>query len=316
MRSVRRYQKILLCVGLVLASFSGCSINKMAMRMKPDTVASVIPNVIKKSEAKLAKNPADQELLLSTGSLLVMYANAFVQGPAEMLPPERFTKRREELEKAKKLYLRGTEILTSALEQKYPGFGEASTNRATLEQFLEQHTVKDDVPLLYWLVAGTLAAYALDPMDLALGFKIPALTALINRAYALDPDFNNGAIDDFFVLFYASLPESLGGDKSKVDFHFKLALEKSAGLTIGPYVSYAQAISIPTQDYETFKTYLETALAFKVNAPENRDNRLVNTISQRKARYLYHRAAHYFPELEESEWEEYEEESDESWDDD
>jgi predicted anti-sigma-YlaC factor YlaD len=288
----------------MLGAFSGCSINQMAMRMKPETVAPAIPQVIEKNEAKLAKHPEDQDLILATGSLFVMYANVFVQGPAEMLPAERFAERQEELEKSKQLYLRGVEILTSGLELKYPGFGEASKNRETLEQFLTR-TKEEDVPTLYWLVAGTLSAYAINPMDLELGFKIPALTALINRAYALDPDFNNGSIDEFFVLFYASLPESLGGDKSKVDTHFNLALEKSGGLSMGPYVSYAQAICIPAQDYDTFKKYLDTVLALNVNASKNRSSRLVNIIAQRKARYLLDRASYYFPDLEEGDWEDF-----------
>jgi predicted anti-sigma-YlaC factor YlaD len=289
----------------MFGALSGCSINQMAMRMKPETVAPYIPSVLKQNEAKLAKHPDDQELILTAGSLYVMYANAFVQGPAEILPPEQFAERQTELKRSKQFYLRGVEILTSGLEQKYPGFDEASKDKETLERFLAENTVKEDVPNLYWLVAGTLSAYALNPMDLELGFRIPALTVLINRAYALDPDFNNGAIDEFFVLFYASLPETLGGDKAKVEPHFKLALEKSGGLSVGPYVSYAQAICIPAQDYDTFKRYLETVLAFDVNAAENRANRLVNTIAQRKARYLLDRASYYFPEADDTDWDDF-----------
>jgi hypothetical protein len=76
-----------------------------------------------------------------------------------------------------------------------------------------------------------------------------------------------------------------------------LALEKSGGALASPYVSYAQAVAIPAQDYETFKTNLETALA--VDVDEDPANRLVNVLAQRKARFLLDSAVYYFADLEE-----------------
>jgi predicted anti-sigma-YlaC factor YlaD len=260
----------------------------------PELVGAALPFAIKLYEALLSMQPDHQGLILTTGSLFVMYANAFVQGPAELLPPERFDEKQGELERAKKFYLRGVEILNRGLEKKYPGWGKAAES-GNLEPYLKK-TKKEDVPLLYWSTAGTLSAFSLNPFDLELGMKLPVVTAMINRAYELDPDFNDGALDDFFVLFYASLPETMGGDKSKVDTYFNRAIEKSKGQSAGPYVSYAQVVSIPAQDYEGFKQYLETALEVDVNV--NPANRLVNIISQRKARHLLDSAQNYFWELE------------------
>jgi predicted anti-sigma-YlaC factor YlaD len=151
---------------------------------------------------------------------------------------------------------------------------------------------KDDVPLLYWAVAGGLAAYSIDLFDFDLGASIPEWGAMIGRAYELDPDFNNGAIDDFYIMYYASLPENMGGDKAKAEIHFKRALEKSRFLTAGPYVSYAQTVCIPAQDYDAFKENLEKALA--IDPDEDPSSRLVNILSQRKARHLLETAYEYF----------------------
>jgi predicted anti-sigma-YlaC factor YlaD len=274
----------------------------------PRLVGDALPFAIKMYEALLDQQPDHQGLILTTGSLFVMYANAFVQGPAEMLPRTEYRERREERDRAKLLYLRGVEILRSGLDKKYPGFNEAGVE-GKLDALLDR-TKKEDVPLLYWTVAGSLLAYSLDPFNLELGMRIPELHAMIQKAYELDPYFNDGAIDDFFVLFYASLPESLGGDKSRVDAHFRLAVEKSGGLSAGPYVSYAQTVSAPAQDYETFKKYLETALAIDPN--EKPSNKLVNIVSQRKAQYLLDNAVNYFPFLDE--WDD-EEWSDDIWED-
>jgi predicted anti-sigma-YlaC factor YlaD len=280
--------------------FSGCSINRMAIKAvsnaltgegsstvftgdsDPRLVGDALPFAIKMYESLLSINPDHPGLILTTGSLFVMYANAFVQGPAEMLPPSQNEERKQARERAKKLYLRGADILYGGLDKKYPGFSEAFANE-TLDQYLAGMK-KEDVPLLYWSVAGILSAYSLDVFDFDLGFRLAELNAMIHRAYELDPDFNNGALDDFFILFYAQVPEGLGGNPALVKPHFDKAVEKSGGKAAGPYVSYAQAVCVPAQDYGTFRDCLEKALAIDVNADPA--NRLVNTLNQRKAQYL------------------------------
>jgi predicted anti-sigma-YlaC factor YlaD len=269
----------------------------------PELVGDALPFAIKIYEALLEAQPNHQGLIVTTGSLFVMYANAFVQGPAEMLPPDEYIARQEGKVRAKGLYLRGVDILSAGIEKRYPGIL-GSQQRGTLGNYLPK-LKKADVPLVYWLVAGTLSAYALDPMDIGLGMKLPEFTAFIKRAYELDPDFNTSALDEFFILFYASVPESMGGDKSLVDGYFQKALEKTGGLSAGPYVSYAQAVCIPAQDYETFKKYLEAALAVDVNAEPA--NRLVNIITQRKARHLLDQASYYFIDAGNDDWDALEE---------
>ena len=258
----------------------------------PQLVGDALPFAIKMYEALLSQNPNHQGLLLTTGSLFIMYANAYVQGPAEMLDTiDYYQERHAALDRAKNLYLRGYGILLSALDKKFPGFSAASANDGSLNSFLNK-CKKDDVPLLYWTVAGGLSAYSIDVFDFNLSSNIPVWGAMIARAYELDPDFNNGAIDDFYVLFYASLPDTLGGDKAKAETHFNLALEKSRGLAAGPYISYAMAVCVPAQDYDAFKENLEKALAIDPDADPS--NRLMNIISQRKARHLLDTAYEYF----------------------
>jgi predicted anti-sigma-YlaC factor YlaD len=286
----------------------GCSVNKIAMKTvsnaltgegssdvftgdsDPELVGDALPFAIKMYESLLSANPSHQGLLRTTGSLFVMYANAFVQGPSEMLPRTQIDGKKAAQERAKKLYLRGTALLYRGLELKYPGFAGAF-QKGTLPRLLAKMK-KDDTASLYWAAAGGLSAYSLNPFDMDLGLRINEFKLLTDRAYELDPDFNSGALDDFFVLFYASVPESMGGDKSKVQKHHELALEKSGGKLAGPYVSYAQAVCIPAQDYAAFKEKLDAALAIDPDADPA--NRLVNVISQRKAQYLLDNAAQYF----------------------
>jgi predicted anti-sigma-YlaC factor YlaD len=257
----------------------------------PRLVADAMPFAIKMYEALLAEAPDHGGLILTTGSLFVMYANAFVQGPVEFLPSPRYEERRAAQERAKRLYLRGVEILRNGLERKYPGLGAASVEGGTLAPILAKMK-KDDVPLLYWIAGGTLSAFSLDPFDYTLSLRVPECMAYAARAYELDPDFNSGALDDFYVLAYASLPPAMGGAPERVPLHFERALEKSGGKLAGPYVSYAQAVAIPAQDYDAFRFCLRKALDIDVDA--DRPNRLVNIISQQKARTLLGKAGDYF----------------------
>jgi hypothetical protein len=276
------------------------------MRSSPEFVGRLLPGIIEKSEAKLKKNPDDQKLILQTGSYYVMDANAFVQGPASMLPQERYAERDAEYRKAREMYLRGAEILEYGLEKRRPGIMAAARQAAAggdggdeAEAVLGQLT-KEDVPYIYWLTAAILSAFSLDPMDLSTGMKVRPVSELIKRAYRLDPDFDGGTLDDFFILYYASLPPSMGGDLALAKLHYDRALERAGGFSASPYVSWAQAVSIPAQDYGDFKHNLNEAL--KINAKRHPSNKLVNVLAQRKARYLLDNADVYFIDIDDDDY--------------
>ena len=311
-------KRVFLLFFIVIFVLSSSSINKMAIKAvsdaltgtgstdvfsadpDPELVGDALPFAIKLYETLLSQNPDHQGLLLTTGSLFIMYANAFVQGPAEMLDSiEYYEERIAAFDRAKNLYLRGHDFLYTALDKKYPGFSAATVEGGTLDTYLKK-CKKDDVPLLYWSVAGGISAYSIDVFDFDLSVKIPEWDAMMARAYELDPGFDNGAIDEFYILYYPALPESLGGDKAKAEIHFEQALEKSKGLSAGPYVSYAKAVCVPAQDYEAFKENLEKALA--IDPDEDTSNRLVNILSQRKARYMLDNAYEYFSFIPYDKW--------------
>ena len=305
-----RVRIILLTVTLVcFTALPSCSINKLAMNAvadaltgegssdvftgdpDPQLVGDSIPFAIKMYESLLSANPDHQGLMLTTGSLFVMYANAFVQGPAEMLPRSEWEAREAALARSKQLYLRGYGILYDALEKKFPGFKKASVEKGTIQPLL-QKCKKTDVSLLYWAVAGGLSAYSIDILDYELSANIPQWSAMIKRAYELDPNYSTAALDEFFILYYASLPELLGGDMERAEYHYKLALEKTGGNSAGAYVSYAQAVCVPAQNYDAFKDCLDKAIA--IDPDKDTSTRLVNIITQKKARWLLENAWTFF----------------------
>ncbi|MCL2277000.1 MAG: TRAP transporter TatT component family protein [Treponema sp.] len=296
-------------IAAFLCALMSCSINTMAMDMvadmltgdggtnaftsdnDPKLVGDSLPFAIKLYETLLASNPEHEGLLLTTGSLFIMYANAFVQGPAEMLPSNQYEEREAALTRSKQLYLRGYEILNRALELKYKGFSSATVSNGSMQSILSK-VKKEDAGLLYWTVAGGLSAYSIDILDFELSAGIPEWTAMIDRAYELDPDFGGATLDEFYIVFYASLPEAMGGNPQLAEQHFKKAIEKTKGNSVGAYVSYAELICIPAEDYDGFSDSLEKAIAIDVDL--DMSNRLVNVINQRKARWLLDNAWMHF----------------------
>ncbi|MCL2093226.1 MAG: TRAP transporter TatT component family protein [Treponema sp.] len=297
----------LLCLILLLPS---CAINRVAINLvsnaltgegsadvftsdpDPELVGAAIPFAIKLYETLLAQNPNHQGLLLTTGSLFIMYANAFVHAPAQMMDPIfEYHQQVQGLDRAKALYIRGYEILVSALDKKLPGFSSARAEDGTLAPYLAR-LGKDDVPLLYWTVAGGLSAYSMDLFDFSLGSRIPEWEAMMARAYELDPNFNTAAIDEFYVLFYAALPENMGGDRARAEWHFNQALEKTQGLSASTYVSWAMVVNVSDQDYESFQANLYMALA--IDPDEDPSTRLLNILAQRRARHLLETAHEHF----------------------
>jgi predicted anti-sigma-YlaC factor YlaD len=210
-----------------------------------------------------------------------------------MLPLEQWEEKRFQMDRARKLYLRGAAILERGINNKYPGMLAAEND--PFSKALAKMK-KEDISLFYWYAAGTLSAYAVNVFDLSLGLKVPRLTAMMNRAYELDENYNSGALDEFFLILYGALPEGLGGDPDRALIHYRRALEKSKGLSAAPYVAYAQTMAVKNQDYESFKNNLETALA--IDPAANPSNTLINTISQNKARYLLEKAPELFSDLE------------------
>ncbi len=302
-------------VGLVvvMAFLAGCAIDQLAVNVLADTLAGgdgggasvftqdddpelvgdALPFALKLYETILAEAPEHEALLLATGSGFISYGNAFVATPASMLGFEEWERQQAMQVRAKALYLRGREYLIRGLEVRYPGFRDAVQDRDhdAILPYLEQMEA-DDVPFLYWISAGWVSAFALDAFDLELGFTVPKVKPMILRALELDESFNDGAIHDFLVQFYAGLPETLGGDRSLVPFHHERALELADGRLAGPYMSYAESTLIPQQDVGAFVSYMEAILAID---PELYPSaKLINILTQRKATWYLENIDDFF----------------------
>lgn len=287
--------------------FGSCSLNKVAVNLvantlssgdstvftgeeDPQLVADALPFAMKLYESLLEQTPENEELLLTTGSVFTMYANAFVQTPASMLPESEYEQQQQLLQRAKKLYLRGRGYLLRAAELRYPGFGKYLQSN-DLEQALATTEI-EDVPLLFWTAASWLGAFSTDTFDMELLLNLSKPIALLNRALELDETWSNGMIHDTLISIYGSLPEAMGGSQEKARYHFEKAVEYSGGLSPSPYVALASTVSVANQDVKEFRQLLGQAI--DIDPEDNPDNRLQILLSQEKARWLLDHIEDFF----------------------
>jgi predicted anti-sigma-YlaC factor YlaD len=293
-----------------LLAFSGCSINRLAVRAvagmlsggggaggdpftsedDPELVGDALPFAMKLYESLLAADPENAELLLATGRVFVMYANAYVQTPADMLELSQVEQQTAMRARAKRLFLRAREYVLRGLELRRPGFrgdlaaGKVDGALARLKP--------DDADYLYWASAAWLSAFSIDPFDMELLVTVPQPVALLQKVNAWDPAYGGGSVHDILISFYGSAAPDMGGSEAKAREEFARSLELSKGAKAGPYLALATAVSIKNQNVQEFRDLVGKALAIDVDAFPS--TRLENTLAQRRARWLLDHIGDFF----------------------
>ncbi len=249
----------------------------------PELVRAAVPFSLKLVESLLAENPRDPGLLLSAAKGFTEFAYAFPHQDADI------NNDADARQRAARLFLRGRDYGLRALDLRYPHF--ADQLKADPKAATAKLTAKD-VPLMYWTGIGWAGALSAS-RDFAMLPQIPQFEALLERALALDDTFDEGALHSFFITFEMNSPTRRGDKPAAAKRHFDRAVELSHGHLAGPYVSYAENVSVAKKDRAEFESMLKTALKIDPNAEPS--NRLQNLVLQRRARWLLSRADKLFP---------------------
>ena len=295
------------CALTVAAGVGGCSIRKLAINSvanalsgegslvftgedDPVLVGDALPFALKMYESLLEKAPDNEGLNIATGKAFVMYAFAFVQSPAEKLGNAELDRKKEELMRAKRLFLRGRNYIFDALDLRHPGFsGQMKTG--SVDSALARVTPADTTAL-YWAGMSWVGAIMADKFDLGMLLGLKRAVSLVAKTEAYNRDYGNGAIDDFYISYYGSLPPSMGGSQEKARAHYERAVELSQGRSASPHVALAASVSVTNQAIDEFRQLLDKALAVDVSRRDA--SRLSNILSQQKARWMLDHIDEYF----------------------
>jgi predicted anti-sigma-YlaC factor YlaD len=284
---------------------SGCSIKKVAVNKlgdalagngttissdnDPELIAAAAPFSLKLMESLLAESPKHSALLLATASGFTQFAYLAVQEPADEEESHDIAGATTKRIRARLLYLRARDYGIRGLELRHKGFGDRlRANPKSAVQLCD----KRDVAFLYWTAAawGSAISVSKESPDLIADQSI--VEALIDGAAALDPDFSDGSIQQFLVTYEPARPGGGKDYEARSKPHFDRAVEVTHGQMAGPYVSFAESISVASQNRAQFESMLHQALAVDVDArPEWR---LANVVMQRRAHWLLSREDELF----------------------
>lgn len=260
----------------------------------PELVGDALPFLLKTVEGLLVEQPNNETLLLTACQGFTSYAQAYLAVPADYREAKDLEGAREERVRASRLFLRGRKYGLRALELSYPGISKSLLEDP--EKALAK-TKKKDVPLLFWTGAAWGGAINTSKTDMDLVADLGVANALLQRANALDPHWNRGAVHEVLIALEAARSGGNGGSVDAARKHFEMAVTLSQGKKAGPYVTLAQSVSIKEQNLAEFRQLLETALA--VNLDASPDDRLANVLAQRRARWLLVHTGDYFIDYDE-----------------
>lgn len=271
------------CTSLAVSFVAGAGGDSLAFASDndPQLVAEALPFALKTIESLLQRAPDNRDLLLAAASGFTQYAYAFVQSRGEELAASDPEGSAHELHRARKLFRRAREYGLRGLDVSYDGFAaRLTTDRDGALRDVET----EDVALLYWTAAAWAAEISLSKQDMTLMGDLPTMDAMMARALAVDETFGDGAIHEFYIAYDGGRSAAAGGSIERARQHFERAIELAQDEKIGPYVSWAEAVSVQTQNRREFEEYLDHALKLDVDrAPRFR---LVNLIAQARARRL------------------------------
>ncbi len=289
---------------LPLALSSGCSVQRFVTDKLADTLAGsgttyssdndpelvrdALPFSLKLMESVLGSAPDHRGLLTATSASFTQYAYGFIQQEADMLALEDTDGAWRGWNRARRLYLRARDYGLRGLDVALPGF---SAELRTAHASAVARAGASEAELLYWTAVSWAAAISLGKDDPSLVAELPLATALIDRALAVDESWGRGAIHSFLVTFAMSRPDAEGDRVALARRHFDRAVQLSNGREVGPHLAWAESICIPGEDLACLNQSLAAALAIDPDAEAA--SRLVNTILQRRARWLQDNVDHW-----------------------
>jgi predicted anti-sigma-YlaC factor YlaD len=296
MARIKTKLRIWLTFCICVLACPGCSIKKVAINSlgnalskssstfasddDPELVQDAVPFALKVIESLIEQAPRHRGLLTAACSGFTEYAYAFVQQKADFIEAQDLSRATELRTRAKKLYIRALNYGMRGIEVDFPGFRDQL--RKDPDPTLAQ-TTRKHVPLLYWTGSAWAAAFAIDKADSELSVDQPLMEKMMRRALMLNEGWDMGAIHDFLISWEAG-HASTGGSYEMARRHFERAVALSKGLRAAPYVDFAEAVSVGTQNKKEFQETLNAALKIDVN--EAPDQRLSNILMQRRATWL------------------------------
>ena len=297
-----RFHVGLLSIIAVLIGGPACSFKRMGVERMADAISATAstysrdndpefvrlaaPSTLKMVEMLLDDNPSHPGLLMTACSGFTQYAYAFLQAEAEAITPA--SAAREPWARTVRMYNRARDYCLRLLDRTVPGARAALLAGDSAPLSKADRTA---VPALYWTAASWGGSISSSAIPLLRVGEVRTVRALMERALALNPEWEAGAIHEAMIAV-EGLPSLAGGSAKRAREHFDLAVGLSGGQSAFAYLTMATSVAQPARDRSEFERLLKSALAVDVN--KRPEIRLQNLIAQRRAAALLARAPQLF----------------------
>ncbi len=283
----------------------GCSLQRLAVDQTAGIIVAAAPAIQQEGDFEYARQalpaglvqvqglwqvaPDNEDLLLQLASGYAAYALVFLEDEMEAAAddPDEYARRER---RVTRFFLRSRRYGLRLVEQQNEGFRAAlKGGHSDVRAYLSERD-EDDVPALFWTsyAWGAAIGHSLD--DIELIADIPTVLTLMERVAELDGSYQGGGVHTFLGSVYAGIGEAVGGDPEKGKRHFEKALRQQRRRDLLALVQYAKTYCVNTQNREKFRALLREV----IDAPDYRENRLVNTAAKRRARRLLAREDELF----------------------
>jgi predicted anti-sigma-YlaC factor YlaD len=261
----------------------------------PDLVRGAVPFILKTMEQVHENVPRHKALAEALARTCTSFAVAFIGNDADRLAEKDMAAARDLYQRQKRLALRGYRYGLIGLEVAIPGSRKIFESGSRDERVnILKNAQKDHVGLLYWTAASLGSAISADKNDMKMVGQLPLVEQMMARALELDEGYDDGSLHEFYIAWWAAKPKAEGGGPDKARQSLEKARAHSQNKKLAPLVSFAESVSVDSQNKAEFVKLLEEVVAFDVDSAP--DFRLTNVLSQRRAKWLLSRTSDLFVE--------------------
>ena len=288
--STKNYLPKKISLIIVLAFFFSCSPTVYVLDHKPRFAGKIYKNtIVAKTQEKIENSNNDVNLLREGVEQLTTYAFGFLIEESDRAMLENYSKAKELESQAHNYFSNAVAYGDTAISILYENYIQWVSD--DIEGIIKPND--EDLKLFYWTAAAYGGAISSSGGDPAWIIKLPRVGRLLNSIVAIDSSWNNGAALVALISFTMNNPLLKPNQADKISKKlFDLAVQASDGLDMGPYLTYAEAVSKVRQNKDEFIRLLNEALKIEISSANN--YQLTNTISKNRAEWLLDNIDEFF----------------------
>jgi hypothetical protein len=264
------------CVVSIIGAKAGNTLSAAILNQDdPELVASGVPAYILLIDGLISQNPDSVGLLVAGSQLFALYGSRFAPT----------TERAVALTAKARRYGERALCLSHEPACKWNGIG--------YDELVQQLAVvgAKNVDALYAYAVSWLSNLDATSEDWNAVAELPWVEAVLERALALDEDYERGAIHGYLGILNSLRPPALGGKPDLAQAHFERAIELSGGQDLSIKVEYARRYARLVFDQELHDRLLTEVLNAPTDAPKLT---LFNVLAKKEAEALLATSKEYF----------------------